>query len=213
MVAFLKNRVARYRILGVLASAIVGCSGDSEGGPKPPPDANEGGAVMDGGKEADQGRDAGQSKDADAKEERGVLPDVAASTDVGAEAAVDALGDSAQDGRGDGAMTSDAANEACGDARCGNVTVGVNFCPTLDIFTLSPAQPRVGQVVALHATAMDANGDALFFHWTASVGFVTDPNSDHASYLCTVAGTVTLSVAVSDGHCGESTEMEITCDP
>ncbi len=91
--------------------------------------------------------------------------------------------------------------------------MSVNLCPVIDVFVIAPARARVGSAVQLRAAATDPNSDPISITWGASAGTIADRSSLRTTYRCTAPGTQVLTVAVSDGHCSESEEAPVICDP
>jgi hypothetical protein len=88
-------------------------------------------------------------------------------------------------------------------ARTGSVQVNgaLNTCPVIDAIGSNPSEVLVGSSIALSATAHDSDsGPApLGYQWVASSGTLSSPTAQNPTFTCTSAGTVTLTVTVSDG--------------
>ena len=88
-------------------------------------------------------------------------------------------------------------------ARTGSVLVtgGVNVCPVIDGISSSPSEVVVGSSIALAAAAHDADSApaALTYAWTAPSGSFASAVGQTTSFTCTQAGTVSISLTVSDG--------------
>ncbi len=91
----------------------------------------------------------------------------------------------------------------------------VNICPVIDALSASPAEIEVGNAIALGSSAHDTDGvpAALTYAWTASSGTVATPAAANTSFVCTVPGTVTVTLTVSDGDCGEAQTQTVVCSP
>jgi hypothetical protein len=123
-----------------------------------------------------------------------------ASADVSTDAAPDAkIADAGLDGDG-----------CTGDA-CGSIVIGINICPQIQGYLISPITVAVGEAVHITSTATDADGDPLTYVWTANQGTFTAPNSPNTDFRCATAGTATLSLTVSDGICDDGIDQPITC--
>lgn len=101
----------------------------------------------------------------------------------------------------------------------GGILVGgtLNTCPLIDGISANPAEIRVGGTLALSTTASDADGAPapLGYHWTASSGTLSDPTAAAPAFTCTAAGTVTITLTVSDGDttagCPDTQSIQVTC--
>ena len=104
-------------------------------------------------------------------------------------------------------------------ARTGSVIVNgtLNLCPALDGINATPAEVLVGGTVALSAVSHDSDAGpaALAYNWTVSGGTLSDLHAAAPQFTCTDAGTVTLSVAVSDGDpaagCADMGSVSVVC--
>jgi len=93
------------------------------------------------------------------------------------------------------------------------VTGTINICATLDGISASPAEVFVGSSLALSAAAHDSDAApaALSYHWTTTSGTLSSATAPNPSLTCTAPGTVTVSVAVTDGDCGDTSSVTVTC--
>jgi hypothetical protein len=89
----------------------------------------------------------------------------------------------------------------------------LNLCPVVDGLSASPAEVLVGGSIALAGTAHDTDGApaALTYHWTASAGTLSDASAQNPTFVCAAAGSVTLTLAASDGDCSDSASTTVTC--
>jgi Lamin Tail Domain len=89
----------------------------------------------------------------------------------------------------------------------------INVCPVVDGLSASPAEVLVGGSITLASTAHDTDGApaALTYHWTASAGTLSDAGAQNPTFTCTAGGSVTVTVAVSDGDCSDSATTTVTC--
>jgi hypothetical protein len=96
-------------------------------------------------------------------------------------------------------------------------------CATLSFVTVLPAEVTVGHSVALNASATGLNPAALTYAWSASApgGMFSAPNSASTTFTCTAAGTVPVTLRVSDGPLPDggacdpaktSATVSVTCD-
>jgi hypothetical protein len=90
-----------------------------------------------------------------------------------------------------------------------------NVCPRIDGVSADPAETTVGSAVALVATttAGDNGPNPVSYAWTASGGQLTNSSAASANFTCTAPGDVTLTLSVSDGECGDTTSLTVTCTP
>jgi hypothetical protein len=100
--------------------------------------------------------------------------------------------------------------------RLGGVRVNgtFNICAELLKMVVSPLQTSVGNDIDLMSIAMDAEGDAITYVWSASGGSIADPNAASTAYTCQEVGEheVTVSVTDNDVYCNMATwTVPITC--
>jgi hypothetical protein len=94
----------------------------------------------------------------------------------------------------------------------------LNVCPLVDGISASPNELYVGGSVSVSATAHDPDSgpSPLTFAWTATSGTFTDPSSLNTRFVCTTAGSATLTLTVSDGDtasgCPATSSVTVTCD-
>lgn len=101
------------------------------------------------------------------------------------------------------------------------VEVDFNVCPVIDSIIVTGLIQTVGEDISLAAFASDADGDAVTYEWTASVGSVTDADQSNAVYTCIAAGDVVLTLSVKDNVvaaddqsvCDTQTNVTVTCEP
>ena len=65
--------------------------------------------------------------------------------------------------------------------------------------------------MAIAAFVRDPDPDTLTFAWTASAGTIAVASAKATTYRCTLAGSQTVTVRVSDGQCDDSISLAITC--
>jgi hypothetical protein len=94
-------------------------------------------------------------------------------------------------------------------------TGAINVCPQIDGVTATPTEVSVGGSVALVAAAHDTDAapSALSYAWSAGSGAFTDTASASTRFTCTAPGSVTISLAVSDGDapCNDTAQVTVTC--
>jgi hypothetical protein len=93
----------------------------------------------------------------------------------------------------------------------------LNLCPNLQGVGANLAEVTVGNGIALSVGADDPDSgpSPLAYHWTVSSGALDDAASPRPTFTCLSPGTVTITVAVSDGDpepdCAPSGSVRITC--
>jgi hypothetical protein len=91
-------------------------------------------------------------------------------------------------------------------------TVAINGrldnCPFITGYSASALEAPVGGSISIATTATDFDaGDTITYTWTAStagIGTVAAPGSASTTFTCSTVGSTSLSIAVSDGVCGDS---------
>ena len=104
-------------------------------------------------------------------------------------------------------------------ASTGAVSVNgvINVCPVIDGLGANPAEARVGGVIALSATAHDADAgpSALTYQWTATGGTLSDSAAQSPTLTCTTPGAATVTLTASDGDtqpgCAATMIAQVTC--
>jgi cysteine-rich repeat protein len=88
-----------------------------------------------------------------------------------------------------------------------------NKCPIVTQYTVAPLQASVpnGQIALTAQGSDEDDDDVLTFAWTASAGTVSPANSADATYTCTVDGSNTLTLTVSDGQCDKTADVVVAC--
>jgi hypothetical protein len=85
---------------------------------------------------------------------------------------------------------------------------GLDNCPSIQSFTATSLEAPVGGSITVAVTARDLDpGDTVGVQWTASpLGIVAIGNSAAAqtTITCTAVGATALSMAVTDGVCGDT---------
>lgn len=83
-------------------------------------------------------------------------------------------------------------------------------CPAVSL--PAPSEPVVvGDTVQLSASAGMAEGTT--YAWASSGGTLSNSRSAAATFSCTEAGPVTLTLTVSDGECADVASVELECLP
>jgi uncharacterized repeat protein (TIGR04052 family) len=86
--------------------------------------------------------------------------------------------------------------------------VAPSVCPDVSI-AASTAPVEVGTVLQLAAAPAASAG--ISYVWASSGGTLTNPRSAAATFQCTEAGPVTLSLTVSGEGCTDAASVEVTC--
>jgi hypothetical protein len=101
------------------------------------------------------------------------------------------------------------------DAGQALLSANVNSCPVIDGVSANPASVVVGQTMALGATVHDPDSGpaVLTYSWIASSGTLTGSTTSTPTFTCTQPGTVTITVAPSDGDsgCGVNLPFTVAC--
>jgi phospholipase C len=79
------------------------------------------------------------------------------------------------------------------------VTATTFNCGTVNSITATPTQTTVGTPIALSASATAPNPSALTYAWSAPSGSFSASTAASTNFTCGVAGSVTLTLTVSDG--------------
>jgi hypothetical protein len=94
------------------------------------------------------------------------------------------------------------------------VTGTINVCPNIDAVS---ANPPVGNVIALFSSAsdLDAGPQAITYSWTTSSGTLSSSTAQNPTLTCAAPGTVSLTLAVSDGDagCNGTFNVLVECPP
>jgi len=85
----------------------------------------------------------------------------------------------------------------------------LNICAVVD---MAAANPTGAGVYDVTSSGLDYEGGSLTYAWTASSGTFADASAANTTYTCAGAGSATLTLEVSDGDCGDKTELTVTCD-
>ena len=99
-----------------------------------------------------------------------------------------------------------------------NVNGALNVCPLIDSIGSSPAEVFVGGSIIFSGQGHDADSgpSALTYQWTASppaAGSFNNSAAQNPSFVCSVAGPVSVTLAVSDGDmaCVDTQTISVTC--
>lgn len=89
-------------------------------------------------------------------------------------------------------------------------------CPNINSVVVGPDETSVGSSVSVVAVGSDADAsETVSYAWAPAANFVT-PTAASTSYRCTVSGTQTFTVTVSDNHlptpCTTVATLTIKCD-
>jgi phospholipase C len=101
------------------------------------------------------------------------------------------------------ATTSVSVQLACSNAApdAGSAAISANTfdCATVQSLSAVPTEVIVGNPVSVTATATGPNPAALTYAWTAPSGSFSAPGSQTSNFTCSVAGSIPLTVTVTDG--------------
>ncbi|HEX3772103.1 MAG TPA: hypothetical protein VHV30_14605 [Polyangiaceae bacterium] len=110
---------------------------------------------------------------------------------------------------------------APGEAGSALVNGSTFNCGTVVSMSASPADVSVGGSIQLAGTGTGPDTSGLAYAWSASSGTLSAPTSATTDFTCTQAGTVTITLTVTDGPipdggaCDPSLETQtvnVTCD-
>jgi hypothetical protein len=89
----------------------------------------------------------------------------------------------------------------------------VNYCAAIDMLTANPNAAAVGQSLALDSGSHDKDmgPSVLGYAWSASSGSLAGTSLPNPVFTCTAPGPVSITLHVSDGDCGDSRSIEVTC--
>jgi hypothetical protein len=98
------------------------------------------------------------------------------------------------------------------------IKAGVDSCPFITGLSASALQAEAGSDINVAVAATDLDGNTLSYAWSTTpgppfIGAVVPANAPLAVFHCAAVGTTQLSVAVSDGVCGDQrvNAIPITC--
>jgi len=97
----------------------------------------------------------------------------------------------------------------------GSVVVdgSIDVCPNIDGIDTNPQETTVGYSVLLTSLASDADpGNTITYSWTATSGTLESPSAPATHFTCTAAGTVLVTLDVTDGICGDQLTLPVVCD-
>jgi hypothetical protein len=88
-----------------------------------------------------------------------------------------------------------------------------NACPRVDLVEASPSEGTVGgNPLQLTADVTDDGGpDPITYLWQTTSGNLDSTSSPATSFSCTVEGTVTITLQVSDGACQDEQSTQVAC--
>jgi hypothetical protein len=105
-----------------------------------------------------------------------------------------------------------------GSVKIGGTVVEGDDCPVLTAWAASPRQTSLGGKIDVSGAATDADvgvipGEVLTFSWSG--GTFDNAGSPSTKFTCTVSGTQTIKLTVSDNHaptpCSTSVLIAVTC--
>jgi len=103
-----------------------------------------------------------------------------------------------------------------GEERLGAVRVNgdFNICPELTKAVVAPLQTSVGNVIDVRSQAVDAEGDAIEYSWTADSGTFANPSAAATFYTCEETGDHQLTISITEkgsDACVDDWTVDIRC--
>jgi hypothetical protein len=89
----------------------------------------------------------------------------------------------------------------------------LNYCASIDMLSASSTEAPIGGTVALGSVTHDKDmGPApIQYTWMSSSGTIDNTGAAAPTFTCTVAGMVNVTLSVTDGDCGDSRSIALTC--
>ena len=86
-------------------------------------------------------------------------------------------------------------------------------CPRMTAFAAAPLETNVGETVTLTSSAVDDDGTAVTYAWTATGGTFANPAAANTTWTCPAVGSYDLTLVVSDGQqpCDRTTKVTVVC--
>jgi PKD repeat protein len=103
--------------------------------------------------------------------------------------------------------------DGAGSGGGGGGDAAVNICPVADGIAYNPPSAPVGGAIALSPLAADPDQgpSPLAYRWTVSSGRLDDSAAANPTLTCTAAGSVTVTLTVTDGACSDAVSAIINC--
>ena len=103
-----------------------------------------------------------------------------------------------------------------GEERLGAVRVNgdFNICPELTKAVVAPLQTSVGNVIDVRSQAVDAEGDAIEYSWTADSGTFANPSAAATFYTCEETGDHQLTISITEkgsDACVDDWTVDVRC--
>ncbi|MDB4278515.1 hypothetical protein N9917_02800 [Deltaproteobacteria bacterium] len=103
-----------------------------------------------------------------------------------------------------------------GEERLGAVRVNgdFNICPELTKAVVAPLQTSVGNDIDVRSQAVDAEGDAIEYSWTADSGTFANPSAAATFYTCEETGDHRLTISITErgsDACVDDWTVDIRC--
>ncbi|MET0596181.1 MAG: hypothetical protein ABW133_26025 [Polyangiaceae bacterium] len=96
-----------------------------------------------------------------------------------------------------------------------DVTGVINQCPVFEDVTATPINTGVGGTITFAARIVDPDGPASALDLTFSNGVTTisqhGQENARLALTCTAPGTDRITLAVTDGKCLQTTDVDVTC--
>ena len=93
------------------------------------------------------------------------------------------------------------------------ITVGGFQCRLIPSLVIAPAVAAVGADIQVSADVDRLDGGAVGFAWTATSGTFGDRTAEATSFVCSTAGTVSITLTVTSGICGDHLTLPVSCVP
>lgn len=91
--------------------------------------------------------------------------------------------------------------------------IGLNYCAAIEYFTAMPITQQIDGSIQLSAKFSDGDSDSMRIKWFSfPFGNTFDnPYAAETRFNCRREGHYTIYFKVTDGECGETDHVEVTC--
>ena len=102
---------------------------------------------------------------------------------------------------------------ACSKSNPFHIDVDINYCATIESFSVAPIAQTIGSSIILSAVLEDAEGDLVYPRWSSSpLGNTIDDSTAHNTrFNCIEEGRFTIYLEATDGICGDVDHIEVEC--
>jgi len=89
----------------------------------------------------------------------------------------------------------------------------LNYCAAIDTLMANPNEAAVGESIALNSGSHDKDMGPrpISYAWSSSSGTLAGTDTPSPVFSCTTPGPVNIALHVSDGDCGDSRSITVTC--